>query len=66
MRELAPYTMRLTFPSERGETAVLVGPVDQEGNDSVSGTVGRSLPIVSGLLPCSFAAQCSPLRLSWC
>jgi len=31
MRELAPYTMRLTFPSERGETAVLVGPVDQEG-----------------------------------
>ena len=31
MRELAPYTMRLTFPSERGETAVLVGPVDHEG-----------------------------------
>ena len=30
MRELAPYTMRLTFPSERGETAVLVGPVGQE------------------------------------
>jgi uncharacterized protein involved in exopolysaccharide biosynthesis len=30
MRELAPYTMRLTFPSERGETAVLVGPVDHE------------------------------------
>jgi uncharacterized protein involved in exopolysaccharide biosynthesis len=30
MRELAPYTMRLTFPSERGETAVLVGPVSQE------------------------------------
>ena len=30
MRELAPYTMRLTFPSERGETAILVGPVGQE------------------------------------
>ena len=30
MREHAPYTMHLTFPSERGETAVLVGPVDQE------------------------------------
>jgi uncharacterized protein involved in exopolysaccharide biosynthesis len=30
MRELAPYTMRLTFPSERGETAVLVGPVGRE------------------------------------
>ena len=30
MRELAPYTMRLTFPSERGETGVLVGPVGQE------------------------------------
>ena len=30
MRELAPYTMRLTFPSERGETAVLVGSVSQE------------------------------------
>ena len=30
MQELAPYTMRLTFPSERGETAVLVGPVGQE------------------------------------
>jgi uncharacterized protein involved in exopolysaccharide biosynthesis len=30
MRELAPYTMRLTFPSERGETAVLVGHVSQE------------------------------------
>jgi uncharacterized protein involved in exopolysaccharide biosynthesis len=30
MRELTPYTMRLTFPSERGETAVLVGPVGQE------------------------------------
>jgi succinoglycan biosynthesis transport protein ExoP len=30
MRELAPYTMRLTFPSERGETAVFVGPVGQE------------------------------------
>jgi polysaccharide biosynthesis transport protein len=30
MRELAPYTMRLTFPSEGGETAVCVGPVDQE------------------------------------
>jgi polysaccharide biosynthesis transport protein len=30
MRELAPYTMRLTFPSEGGETAVLVDPVGQE------------------------------------
>jgi uncharacterized protein involved in exopolysaccharide biosynthesis len=30
MRELAPYMMRLTFPSERGETAVLVGPVGHE------------------------------------
>ena len=30
MPELAPYTMRLTFPSERGETAVLVGPVGQD------------------------------------
>jgi uncharacterized protein involved in exopolysaccharide biosynthesis len=30
MPELAPHTMRLTFPSERGETAVLVGPVGQE------------------------------------
>jgi len=30
MRELAPYTMRLTFPSERGETAALVGPAGQE------------------------------------
>ena len=30
MPELTPYTMRLTFPSERGETAVLVGPVGQE------------------------------------
>ena len=30
MPELAPYTMRLTFPSERGETAVLVGPVGRE------------------------------------
>ena len=30
MRELAPYTMRLTFPSGRGETAVFVGPVGQE------------------------------------
>jgi uncharacterized protein involved in exopolysaccharide biosynthesis len=30
MRELAPHTMRLTFPSERRETAVLVGPVGQE------------------------------------
>jgi len=30
MQELAPYTTRLTFPSERGETAVLVGPVGQE------------------------------------
>ncbi len=30
MRELTPYTMRLTFPSERGETAVLVEPVGQE------------------------------------
>ena len=30
MSELTPYTMRLTFPSERGETAVLVGPVVRE------------------------------------
>jgi uncharacterized protein involved in exopolysaccharide biosynthesis len=30
MPEFAPYMMRLTFPSKRGETAVLVGPVDQE------------------------------------
>jgi succinoglycan biosynthesis transport protein ExoP len=30
MPEPAPYTMRLTFPSERGETAVLVGPVGPE------------------------------------
>ena len=30
MRELTPYTMRLTFPSERGETAVLVEPGGQE------------------------------------
>ena len=30
MRELVPYTMRLTFPSERGETAVLVGPMSPE------------------------------------
>ena len=30
MREFAPYTMRLTFPSKRGEMAVLVGPVGQE------------------------------------
>ena len=30
MPELTPYTLRLTFPSERGETAVLVGPVGQE------------------------------------
>ena len=30
MRELAPYMMRLTFPSEQGETAVLVGPVGHE------------------------------------
>ena len=30
MQEFAPYTMRLTFPSERGETAVLVGVVGQE------------------------------------
>jgi polysaccharide biosynthesis transport protein len=30
MPELAPYTMRLTFPSGRGETTVLVGPVEQE------------------------------------
>jgi uncharacterized protein involved in exopolysaccharide biosynthesis len=30
MSELTPYTMRLTFPSERGETAVLVGPGGQE------------------------------------
>jgi len=29
MPELAPYVMRLTFPSERGETTVVVGPVDQ-------------------------------------
>lgn len=26
MSELTPYTMRLSFPSERGETAVLVEP----------------------------------------
>jgi len=30
MRELAPYTTRLTFPSERGESAVLAGPVGHE------------------------------------
>src|SRR5262245_39641582 len=30
MRELAPYPMRLTFPSERGKTAVFVGSVGQE------------------------------------
>src|SRR5207247_9829084 len=30
MWEPAPYTMRLTLPSERGETAVLVGPVGPE------------------------------------
>jgi len=30
MRERAPYMIRLTFPSEQGETAVLVGPVGQE------------------------------------
>ena len=30
MPELTPYMMRLTFPSERGETTVLVGPADQE------------------------------------
>jgi uncharacterized protein involved in exopolysaccharide biosynthesis len=30
MPELAPYTMRLTFPAERGEAAILVGPVGQE------------------------------------
>ena len=30
MREPAPYTMRLTFPSERGGAAVLVGPVGPE------------------------------------
>ena len=30
MRELAPYTMRLTFPSEEGEAAVCVGPVGQK------------------------------------
>jgi uncharacterized protein involved in exopolysaccharide biosynthesis len=30
MRELTPYTMRLTFPAEGGETAVFVGPVGQE------------------------------------
>jgi polysaccharide biosynthesis transport protein len=29
MPELAPYMMRLTFPSERGETTVVVGSVDQ-------------------------------------
>ena len=30
MPEFAPFLMRLTFPSKQGETAVLVGPVDQE------------------------------------
>jgi uncharacterized protein involved in exopolysaccharide biosynthesis len=30
MREFAPYTMRLIFPSKRGETTVLVGPVGPE------------------------------------
>ena len=30
MPEFAPYMMRLTFPPKRGETSVLVGPVDQE------------------------------------
>ena len=30
MPELTPYTMRLTYPAERGDTAVLVGPVGQE------------------------------------
>src|SRR5215217_1973354 len=30
MRELPPYTMHLTFPSERGETAVFVEPVGHE------------------------------------
>jgi uncharacterized protein involved in exopolysaccharide biosynthesis len=30
MPEFAPFMMRLTIPSKRGETAVLVGPVDQE------------------------------------
>jgi len=27
MRELTPYTMRLTFPAERDETAVLIEPM---------------------------------------
>jgi succinoglycan biosynthesis transport protein ExoP len=30
MPELTPYTMRLTFPSEQGETAVLIGPMNRE------------------------------------
>jgi uncharacterized protein involved in exopolysaccharide biosynthesis len=30
MAELTPYTMRLTLLSERGETAVLVGPGERE------------------------------------
>ena len=30
MSKLTPYTMRLTLPSERGETAVLAGPVGRE------------------------------------
>ena len=30
MPELTPYTMRFIFPSEHGETTVVVGPVEQE------------------------------------
>ncbi len=30
MHELAPYTMRLTFPAEREETAVLIEPMSRE------------------------------------
>ena len=30
MHELAPYTMRLTFPAERAETAVLIEPMSRE------------------------------------
>src|SRR5262252_545610 len=30
MQDLAPYTMRLTFPAEQGETAVLIGPASRE------------------------------------
>jgi uncharacterized protein involved in exopolysaccharide biosynthesis len=30
MHELAPYTMRLTFPAEREETAVLIEPMRHE------------------------------------